>query len=162
MKTKKHHWISLALIAWLVPLALSAQEVKTINNLDASSRTAYFNFTTGKEVADVSGDWDVAFDRTTILVKSQAALLKDTSFDKVTKHPATGFKADSDQEKAIPTGSGNGWYEYDMASHSINPLPGRVIVVKTSAGKHVKLEILGYYNKENHNSANYSFRYSFL
>jgi len=170
MKAAQFKWISTAAFAWLCSAALYAQETKTINNLDASSKTAYFDLETGREVTDTSDDWDIAFNRTTVLVnggssgKGQvtAALLKDTSFEQVTKQPANGFKADSDQEKAIPTGSGNGWYEYNMADHSISPIPGRILVIKSSSGKYAKLEILSYYNKSNYNSANYSFRYSFL
>ena len=156
--------------AWMFLATLHAQEVKIISNIDASSKTAYFNLTTGKEVAGISDDWDIAFNRTAILVNGgisgdegvTAVLLKDTSFEKVTSHPQSGFKSDSENGKAIPEGSGNGWYEYDMGDHSINPIPGRIVVIKTSSGKYVKLEVLSYYNKSNYNAANYSFRYSFL
>ncbi len=160
----------MAVFALIFSATLHAQEVKTISNVDASSKTAYFNLATGKEVAEVSGDWDIAFNRTTIMVNggssgkgnATAVVLTDTSFEKVTTYPQAGFKTDSENEKAIPSGSGNGWYEYNMADHSINPIPGRIVVIKTSSGKYVKLEVLGYYNKSNYNSANYSFRYSFL
>ncbi len=166
----KNRIILLPIALVLLCTVVYGQEVKTIRHIDASNKTAYFNLTTGKEVADASGVWDIAFNRTTILVnggssgtgKTTAVLLKDTSFDQVTKQPDAGLKSDSGEEKAIPTGSGNGWYEYNMTDHSINPIPGRIVVVKTSAGKYVKLEVLGYYHDANHNPANYSFRYSFL
>ncbi len=162
--------ISMAVLALVWSVTLHAQEVKTITNIDASSETAYFNLETGKQVPSATNEWDIAFNRTTVLTNggssgggsAQATLLKETSFEDVTKQPAIGFKTDTESEKAIPTGSGSGWYEYDMADHSINPIPGRVLVIKTTAGKYVKLEILSYYNKTNFNSANYSFRYSFL
>lgn len=151
-------------------LTLHAQEVKTITDIDASAETVYFNLAAGKQVMAASDAWDIAFKRTTVLINggssgdggAQATLLKETSFEDVKQQPTAGFKTDTEKEKAIPTGSGNGWYEYNMADHSINPIPGRVLVIKTTTGKYVKLEILGYYNKTNHNSANYSFRYSFL
>jgi len=170
MKTIYLYRVAICVLALVLSTQLYAQEIKTINNLDASSKTAYFNLTTGKEVADASADWDIAFNRTTVLInggssgtgKVTAALLKDTSFEKVTKRPDVDFRTDSEAEKAIPTGSGNGWYEYNMADHSINPIPGRILIIKTSEGKYVKLEILGYYNKSNYDSANYSFKYSFL
>lgn len=153
----------MAVLAWIGTLTLRAQETKTVEHIDASSTTAYVSLVTGKQVPEATADWDIAFNRTTILVKATAALLKDTSFEEVAKRPGeSGFKADSEKEKAIPAGSGNGWYEYNMADHSINPIPGRVLVVKTASGKYVKVEILSYYNKSTHNSAEYTFRYSFL
>ena len=150
--------------------AIQAQEVKTISGVDAAAKTAYFDFETGKETPATSQDWDVAFERTTILVnggssgqgKTTAQILTDVTFESVDAYPSSGFRTDTQQEKAIPTGSGNGWYEYNMADHGIHPIPGRIILIKTSGGKYVKLEILGYYNKSTHNSANYAFRYSFL
>ncbi len=162
METINRKWLSLAVLTWMAAFALQAQEAKTIAYIDASASTAYVSLVTGQLVQDAAGDWDIAFNRTTISVKQTAALLKDTSFEKVTKRPESGFKADSGQEKAIPTGSGNGWYAYNMADHSINPIPGRVLVVKTASGKYAKVEILSYYNKDNHNSAEYTFRYGFL
>ncbi|WP_257668736.1 HmuY family protein [Parapedobacter tibetensis] len=170
METTYRNITSMAVGTLILMSTCYAQEIKTISNIDAAYKTAYFNLETGKEAADASGDWDIAFNRTTVLInggssgkgKTTAVLLKDVSFEGVTKEPDTGFKTDSDEEKAIPSGSGNGWYEYNMADHSINPISGRVFVIKTSSGKYVKLEILGYYNKSNYESANYSFRYSFL
>lgn len=158
------------LVTLLFTTVIKAQEIKMVKNIDASTKMAYFNLTTGHETTDAGGDWDIAFDRTTILVnggssgkgKTTALLLKDVTFESVDSFQSSGFKADTEKEKAVPTGSGNGWYEYDMASHGINPIPERIILVKTSQGKYVKLEILGYYNKSNHQPANYSFRYSFL
>ncbi|WP_262245708.1 HmuY family protein [Parapedobacter soli] len=170
MKTRYFNEISMAVVALIFSITAHAQEVKTIANINAATETAYFNFTTGKQVPTASDEWDIAFNRTTVLInggssgsgKAQAALLKETSFDSVTQRPTAGFKADTESEKAIPTGSGNGWYEYDMGDHSINPIPGRVLVIRTTAGDYVKLEILSYYNKATHDSANYSFKYSFL
>ncbi|HWK99110.1 MAG TPA: HmuY family protein [Parapedobacter sp.] len=170
MKTRYSHRISIAVLALVFSITVHAQEVKTVANIDASAETAYFNFATGKQVPAGSAEWDIAFNRTTVLVNggssgsgnAAATLLKETSFEEVTQQPANGFKTDTESEKAIPAGSGNGWYEYNMADHSINPIPNRILVVKTTGAKYVKLEILGYYNEANHNPANYSFRYSFL
>ncbi len=143
MKIRYYHVVPTLMLALVCTATLHAQDIKTIRNVDASAKTAYFSLVTGKEVATASEDWDIAFNRTTILInggssgsgKATALLLKDTSFDKVTKRPEGAFKADSENEKAIPSGSGNGWYSYDMADHSINPIPGRILVIKTSSGK---------------------------
>ena len=40
-----------------------------------------------------------------------------------------------------------GWYNYDGPANLITPLPGRVLVIRTAAGKYAKLEILNYYRK---------------
>lgn len=164
MKTRYFYSLSMVVLAWVWSATVHAQEIKTITDIDASAETAYFNLTTGKQVASATDQWDIAFNRTTVLIngRAEAALLKETSFEEVAQPPATGFKKDTEHEKAIPTGSGNGWYAYDMADHSINPIPGRVIVIKTAAGTYAKLEILSYYHKTKASSANYSFRYSFL
>lgn len=170
MKTTFRYTTLTVLLSILFTPLLKAQEIKVIDNIDASNKIAYFNLATGQEIADVTGNWDIAFERTSVLVnsgssgngKTTALLLKDVTFESIDVNPSSGFKADSDNEKAIPAGSGNGWYEYNMANHSINPIPGRIIIVRTSAGKYAKLEILSYYHTSTHQPANYSFRYSFL
>lgn len=170
MKTTLRTLISAAMAVLVCTVAGYGQDVKTIRHVEAADKTAYFSFETGRQVSDGAADWDIAFNRTSILVNGgssgkgmvTAVLLKETAFDQLAKRPESGFRTDMDGEKAIPTGSGNGWYEYNMANHSISPIPNRVIVFKTLAGEYVKLEVLGYYHDTNHSPANYSFRYSFL
>jgi predicted small secreted protein len=55
------------------------------------------------------------------------------------------FKTDNLPTYAITTGSNKGWYVYDGASTLINPIPGRVLVIRTANGKYAKLEINNYY-----------------
>lgn len=91
--------------------------IRTINNLDAKSKTTFFSLETGKEVKETEA-WDLAFNATTIKLNNKAELktkvavatLKETSFDKVSKIPASGFQEDTQSTSGIPTGSGNGWY----------------------------------------------------
>lgn len=147
--------------------------LKTINDLPAADSKVFFSFDTGKTIsgADTAGvKWDIAFHRTQTWVNSgssgkgqtKAILLKNTSFDKVAEAPATGYAEDSTQARAIPTGSGNGWYVYDMNSHIVNPAPGRILVIQTAEGRFVKVEILNYYKDGDGDGGYYTFRYAFL
>jgi len=119
-----------------------------------------------------STKWDVAFRGTTVLVnggssgpgQGQAQVVTGL-FPELTTAPATGYKADAATAKAIPTGSGNGWYSYDATTHLISPIAGRVIALKTALGKYAKLEITNYYKdapaapSATSPSGYYSFRY---
>lgn len=145
-----------------------AQEVKQIANIDGSEKPAYINLLEGKAVSQY-GDWSIGFHKTTILInsgsgsKQDSAQLVTTSFDQLTTAPRSGYKADGDQ-KAIPQGSGNGWYLYDTQDHSINPIPDRTIVVKTSNGTYVKIQVVSYYRdqKVSEPTGFYTIRYAML
>lgn len=141
-----------------------AQDAKNIDNLDASKAIAYFSLSSGKEVTnpDVK-NWDLSFQKTTIAVNGSAQVI-NIAFDGLSQPPSGGFKTDEGNNKAIPTGSGNGWYIYNMEDHTITPIPNRIIVVKTQKGKYYKLEILNY-NKDSQPhepTGYYSFRYKEL
>ncbi|TAH06554.1 MAG: hypothetical protein EAZ13_09015 [Sphingobacteriia bacterium] len=101
-----------------------------------------------------SNKWDIAFRGTSIITNSGnrgpaaggafvyiglfsdlKTIPKDSSF-KVENAP-TAF--------AIPSGSNRGWYVYDGLNNLINPIPGRVLVIRTASGKYAKVEILNYY-----------------
>jgi hypothetical protein len=154
-------------------LAQSSQPVKTVNDIAANGSKAYYSFdkqtiVTGTDTAGVG--WDIALQRTQLWVNSgtsgkgtsMALLLNNTGFDKVATAPIDGYLADTEKTKAIPPGSGNGWYVYDMNTHTINPAPGRIIIIKTALGKFVKLEILNYYKNGDGDPGYYTFRYAFI
>ena len=118
-----------------------------------------FSFSQNKVVTDNS--WDIAFRGTTIIVNggakigitdepertgSGAVSIVAGTFASVTAFPAaTTFKQDASTVYAIPTGSGNGWYNYNTSNNIISPIAGKVFVVKTHDGKYAKFEILSYY-----------------
>ena len=52
---------------------------------------------------------------------------------------------DSESGYAIPTGSGNGWYNYDFTTHVISPIAGKILVFRTHDNRYAKVEILSYY-----------------
>ena len=52
---------------------------------------------------------------------------------------------DSETSLAIPTGSDNGWYNYNPATFTITPLAGKILVFRTRDNRYAKVEILSYY-----------------
>ena len=101
-----------------------------------------------------SNKWDVAFRGTTILTNSGTsgpglggAFIYTGTFDdlKTVSADSTVRKDNFPTSYAIPTGSNKGWYVYDAVNNLINPIPGRVLVIKTAKGNYAKMEILNYY-----------------
>jgi hypothetical protein len=125
----------------------------------ASGEFTKFSFSENKIVTN--DKWDIAFRGTTIIVNggtkfnvedagepartgSAAVSIVSGTFASVTAFPEVAtFKQDAATVYAIPTGSGNGWYNY--ANTVVSPIAGKVFVVKTHDGKYAKFEILSYY-----------------
>ncbi len=113
----------------------------------------YFSFEENKLVPSVDGNWDIGFKGLSIIVNSgisgdgsaEAAIVQGV-FEQYNAVPESlELKIDTDTGLAIPTGSGNGWYNYNMTTHLVSPQPGNILIVKTNAGNYVKMEILSYY-----------------
>jgi hypothetical protein len=134
-----------------------------------------FSFATGEVVANAdsaTGNWDIGFRGTTIIVnsgtsgpKTAAAQVVEGIFDQYLTAPDAGYNVDG-TTKAIPTGSGNGWYNASSTQPTIiTPIAGRFIVIKTTDNKYAKFEILSYYQDApvsptgNEPSRYYTFRY---
>ena len=154
----------------LLTQRMQAQEIKTLLNVNASEGPVYVDLAHGSTV-DRSAAWDIAISKTTILVNSgssgtgkDSAQVVSTAFDNLQQAPRNGYGADKDMQKAIPTGSGNGWYTYNMEEHTINPLPDRVIVIKRGEGQYIKLQIQSYYKdlKPYEAGAFYTLRYAVI
>ena len=126
-------------------------------NASAGDTVKLFNLREGKIVpidSLLTTAWDVGFLRTTIFVNSPnkgvgnggAFVLRNAIFDEVAEVPAdSAFYDESGAIRAIPTGSGKGWYLYDMTKSEVTPKPGVVLVIRTADGKYAKMEILSYY-----------------
>lgn len=159
------------------PITVVAKpEIRVIKDLNANTKSyVYFSLATGKEVpaADAkSKNWDIAFSKTTIATNSGTsgpgeggAIVLEKPFDLVSEAPKEGYKTDGDAGFAIPGGSGNSWYKYDMSVHAILPIPGRTLLVKTADGKLAKVEIISYYkgapeDVPTEESSYYTFRYT--
>ncbi|WP_433833557.1 HmuY family protein [Flavobacterium anhuiense] len=131
-----------------------------VSNLDAATAGTYTKFSFSENKVVTNDNWDIAFSTTTILVNggtkkteaeptrtgSGAISIVSGTFAGVTLFPvASTFAQDGTAAYAIPTGSGNGWYSYNMTTHIVSPIAGKVFVVKTHDGKYAKFEILSYY-----------------
>ncbi|MFS4416750.1 IPT/TIG domain-containing protein [Maribacter sp. 2307ULW6-5] len=118
-----------------------------------------FSFETG-EVTDSETEWDIAFRGTTIAVNGGTvtgtaeeparngeggAAIVDGIFDELTSAEGITFAQDADAAFAIPTGSDNGWYNYNFQTNLVTPIPGKILVFRTHDGKVAKVEILSYY-----------------
>lgn len=151
-------------------------EITVIKDLNANTKSyIYFSLATGKEVpaADAkTKNWDIAFSKTTIATNSGTsgpgeggAIVLAQPFDQVSEAPKDGYKTDGDAGFAIPGGSGNSWYKYDMSVHAILPIPGKTLLVRTANGKVAKVEIISYYkgapeDVPTEESSYYTFRYT--
>lgn len=119
-----------------------------------------FDFETGTTTTSET-DWDIAFRGTTIAINGGAltgtadeperngnagiAIVTGTLASVTTADRLT-FTQDADASFAIATGSDNGWYNYaGPPSHLITPIPGKVFVIRTTAGNYAKVEIISYY-----------------
>jgi len=118
-----------------------------------------FDFASGLETSSAT-EWDIAFRGTAIIINggvslgttdepartgNGAAYIATGTFAAISNVDNTMFTQDSDSGYAIPGGSGNGWYNYDFMTNTINPIPGRVLVIRTRDNRYAKVEILSYY-----------------
>jgi hypothetical protein len=137
-----------------------------------------FDFETGLETSSDT-EWDIAFRGTTIAINGGtatgttdepnrngdvgAAIVSGTTFANVTSADGLTFVQDANAAFAIPTGSDNGWYNYNFMTNVVSAIPGKVIVFRTRDGKYAKVEILSYYlNQDSSNPSNgryYTFNY---
>lgn len=156
------------------PPAPSTMAVDTIRNLSgdtsSSGKFTYFSLSTKLQVTGddtTTNKWDIAFRGTTIWINggsvryglggaivtgapAYSSVYSLTNFDTISIAPTTGYGTDEPSNNlAIPTGSDNGWYNYDAPNNYISPIAGRVLLLKTGDGKYAKVEILSYYKDMN-------------
>jgi len=118
-----------------------------------------FSFETGL-VTTSTTDWDIAFRGTTIAVNggvatgttdepvrngNAGAAIVTGTFASVTTAEGLIYNEDGDTGFAIPTGSDNGWYNYNFITNVVAPLPGKIVVFRTRDGRYAKVEFLSYY-----------------
>lgn len=138
-------------------------EVRTTHNLPADASTPYtgkFTLYSLKDKAIIANadsatnKWDIGFRGTTLIINGGTmrtgqggAYIHTGLFEELREIPATQtFRTDESATLlAIPTGSNNGWYNYNPANNWISPLAGKVLVIRTGEGKFAKVEILSYY-----------------
>jgi hypothetical protein len=126
--------------------------------VDSTSLTAwtYADFETGTEALPTDA-WDLRFQRFHISTNGGVsgtggvaiAPVAGTTFAAVTSAPTTGYFSDTDSNgDGLPDyalDQGDGWYDYNDATHVLSPKP-IVWVVKIDGGTTLKLEIIKYYD----------------
>ena len=148
---------------------LIAVESSTVSNIPAPQTGGQgepvggdftkFSFATGT-VTTSDTDWDLAFRGTTIAINGGAVTgtadeparngnggvsIQTGTFGSITSADGLTFSQDADGSFAIPTGSDNGWYNYNPQLFLVTPIPGQIFVVRTHDGKYAKVEFLSYY-----------------
>ena len=118
-----------------------------------------FDIETG-EITTSETEWDIAFRGTTIAVNGgektgtndeperngdTSATIVTGTFSSIVSAEGLTFSQDSTEGFSIPTGSDNGWYNYNFMTNVVAPIPGEILVVKTRNGNYAKIEILSYY-----------------
>jgi len=136
---------------------LATVQSDTIKNIYSEKGYVRFNFAEKDTVPASSDDWDIAFNSTKIIVNGGSSttpfartgnggLYKTTGLlSDIASVDTTKFAVDTDNALALTTGSGNGWYNYDMTTHTISPIAGVVLVIRTHDGKYAKMVIDSYY-----------------
>lgn len=133
--------------------AVSKLSTKTVTDFDGSTATVYYSLSTGAQItgADTATTkWDIKFKGTSIFINSgtsgtgttQAQIVSST-FETLATAPTAGYKTDAAGTPAI-----SGWYTYTATTepqHAILTVPGKIIVIKTSAGNYAKVEMISYY-----------------
>ena len=118
-----------------------------------------FNFEDGIQTESET-NWDIGFRGTSIIVNGGASLgtddeperngnaaayIFDGTMDEMQIVDTSLLIQDSESGYAIPTGSGNGWYNYDFTTHVISPTAGKILVFRTHNNRYAIVEILSYY-----------------
>ena len=124
----------------------------------SAGTTTYYSLVDNKIIASsdaASTKWDIAFSSTKITVNCGTsgpgiggAFVFKGLFDDLKTIPVdSSFATDNSNAAsfAIPLGSGRAWYTYDGLTTLVSPIAGRVLVIRTAAGKFAKIEIISYY-----------------
>ena len=133
-------------------------------NIDDSLVTGKFerfSFSEGDTV--IHDNWDVAFSGSTIIVNggessnqnqpertgAAAVYIATGTFSDIRTVDLSKLEQDNTSGPAIIDDlgiSGQGWCSYDMSSHILSPIPGRILVFRTYDNKYAKMEIVYYYD----------------
>ena len=165
-------------------------EAMIVTNLEAMTTSGpgqppagdFVKFSFAQQTVVEGDDWDIAFRATTILVNGGFAGATDEpsrtgiaagyvavgAYGSINSVDEALLVQDSETAKAIPTGSDNGWYNYDPQTYLVTPIAGRTLVFKTHNGRYAKMEIQSYYKDapENPNAftsqgQTYTFNYTY-
>ena len=135
----------------------------TVNQLDSSLTGKYEKFSFSKGDTVSHDNWDVAFKGSTIIINGGESYEQDqpNRVGDAAVYIATGVMSDvravdvSKFSQDDTTGpaiiddlgiSGQGWASYDMGTHILSPIAGRILVFRTHDNKYAKMEIIYFYD----------------
>ena len=126
--------------------------------IDASSTLewVYFDIDSG-EVATADAGWDLAFQRSNIMVNGgisgtgdvSVSVLPGVDFGSLTQAPSAGYETDEanpddvDNPEYVFAADG-GWYDYDVTTHTLTARD-RIYIVKSTDGGWFKVKFEDYY-----------------
>ena len=154
-----------------VELNASQYDVNILDSL-VTGKFEKFSFSEGDTV--IHDNWDVAFSGTTIIVNGgdSYSVNQPERTGNAAVYIATGVMTDirtvdlSKLEQDNTSGpaiiddlgiSEQGWASYDMSTHILSPIPGRILVFRTHDNKYAKMEILYFYDTTNPTPSNGDF-----
>ena len=115
----------------------------------AHGGSSYYYYDLDNNTAStVDGAWDIAFKRTAI--KAKEGQLVDASYTSYSTAPSAGYVSED-----LPS-----WYDYNPSTHKVTPKSDKTVVIKTTEGKFVKLEVATFYKTTDATSGYYSFNYT--
>jgi len=143
-----------------VELNASQYEVNILDSL-VTGKFEKFSFSEGDTVNH--DNWDVAFSGTTIIVNGgdSYSVNQPERTGNAAVYIATGvmsdikivdinkLEQDNASEPAIIDDLGiseQGWASYDISTHILSPIPGRILVFRTHDNKYAKMEIIYFYD----------------
>ncbi len=136
-------------------------------NIDDSLVTGKFqrfSFSSGDTITD--DNWDVAFSGSTIIINggdsynvnqpervgNAAVYIAQGVMSDISAVDISKLQQDNESGPAIIDDlgiSGQGWASYDMNTHILSPIPGRILVFRTHDNKYAKMEIVYFYDSPN-------------
>ena len=145
-----------------VELNASQYDVNILDSL-VTGKFEKFSFSEGDTVNH--DNWDVAFSGTTIIVNggasynvgqpervgNAAVYIANGIMSDIRTVDLTKLEQDNASGPAIIDDlgiSGQGWASYDMVTHILSPIAGRILVFRTHDDRYAKMEILYYYDSE--------------
>ena len=162
-----------------VELNASQYDVNILDSL-VIGKFEKFSFSEGDTV--IHENWDVAFSGTTIIVNGgdSYSVNQPERTGNAAVYIATGVMSDIkivdtnklEQDNASGPAiiddlgiSEQGWASYDMSTHLLSPIAGKVLVFRTHDNKYAKMEILYFYDSPEPDPSNgdyggfYTFNY---
>jgi hypothetical protein len=146
-----------------VELNASQYDVNILDSL-VTGKFEKFSFSEGDTVTHEN--WDVAFSGTTIIVNggdsysvnqpertgNSAVYIATGIMSDIRTVDLTKLEQDNASGPAIIDDLGiseQGWASYDMSTHILSPIAGKVLVFRTHDNKYAKMEILYFYDTPN-------------